>query len=246
MDALQQSILQLSTKFLERMDTFEGELRKGSASTPNITTLAAEFSTFKLFVMEALHSLQKQFVLLANTVDQIEMRSRRKILLFHGIVEEKQEDTVSTIVKVIVNQMKQTTFQVTNIKRCYRMGKSVSTSKKPRPILVKFADTTARSQIWFAKAKLKDSGITLSEFLTKARHDLFMQARKQVGVSRCWTRDGTVFALSPDGTRHRLESLQDLDNICQDVCEEQGSVPASTAKESTVHVPKTRRIATKK
>ncbi|KAJ0175142.1 hypothetical protein K1T71_009283 [Dendrolimus kikuchii] len=49
MDTLQQSIAQLSSKFIERMDTFEGDLRKGSSCSPNITTLSADFASFKTF-----------------------------------------------------------------------------------------------------------------------------------------------------------------------------------------------------
>ncbi|KAJ0169632.1 hypothetical protein K1T71_012562 [Dendrolimus kikuchii] len=232
MDVLQQSIAQLSSKFAERMDNFEGELRKGSTSSPNIATLAADFSTFKSFVMGALHSLQDQFILLANSVDQIEMRSRRKILLFHGISEEKQEDTAAAVAKVVVNQVKQTAFQVTDIKRCYRMGKSMSSGGKPRPVLVKFTDIPVRNQVWFAKTNLKASGITVSE--------------KQIGVSRCWTRDGVIYAVSTDGTRHRLDSVQDLANVCQDTVASDCVIPLNTAKESAVNAPKTRRIATKK
>ncbi|CAG4930217.1 unnamed protein product [Colias eurytheme] len=91
------------------------------------------------------------------------------------------------------------------------MGRS--NSDRPRPIVVKFKDISLKRKIWSAKKDLKGSGITLSEFLTKSRHDLFMAARKRFGVERCWTRDGNIFLIGPDGNRHQINAPADLDDI---------------------------------
>ncbi|KAJ0169601.1 hypothetical protein K1T71_014786 [Dendrolimus kikuchii] len=222
-----ETLQQLKTTFVQRMEAFESELKKGNPSSPNITTLAADFASFKTFVMDALRTFQEQTALLTLTVDQLEMRSRRKILLFHGVPEGKQEDTCSLVVKTIVKQLKQDNFQSSSIHHCHRMGKPPSSGGKPRPILVKLRDMDVRNNIWFAKTHLKATGITLSEFLTKTRHELFIQARKKLGVSKCWTRDGTIYAISYDGSRHRLDCQEDLARRGVDLEPRRVPVPSS-------------------
>ncbi|XP_026733623.1 uncharacterized protein LOC113497968 [Trichoplusia ni] len=89
------------------------------------------------------------------------------------------------------------------------MGRN-NNGSKPRPILLKLRDAEVRDRIWFEKTKLKGSGITLSEFLTKTRHDAFMMAREKFGISNCWTQRGEVFVLGADGTKRRVLSTRDV------------------------------------
>lgn len=245
MDTLQHAISQLSTKFMERMESFESELQKGTSSSPSLATLTAEFSSFKDFVLASLHALQDQLNLLTQSMDHVEVQTRRKILLFHGIPEEKQEDVGAMAVKTIVDRLKIDGFQHTDISRCHRMGKSTS-GGKPRPILVKLRETTVRNDIWYAKTKLKGSGVTVSEFLTKARHDLFMQARKKLGISKCWTRDGTIYALGPDATKYRIDSFDVLDSVAAQTVSDQLTATQTTGRHATTVVARARRAATRK
>uniref|UniRef100_A0A2A4ITX7 Uncharacterized protein n=1 Tax=Heliothis virescens TaxID=7102 RepID=A0A2A4ITX7_HELVI len=142
----------------------------------------------------------------------MEMRGRRGILLLHGVSEVKDEDTAKVTAGIVKDRFKIQGFTVNDIKRCHRMGRSASTSK-PRPILFKLRDVAVRDNIWFDKTKLKGTGITISEFLTKSRHDVFMAARKRFGVTKCWTRDGCVYVLAPDGTRHRVTTSAELSSL---------------------------------
>ncbi|KOB52261.1 Uncharacterized protein OBRU01_25546 [Operophtera brumata] len=87
----------------------------------------------------------------------------------------------------------------------------------------KLKDVAVRDKVWFAKTNLKDTGITLSEFLTKARHEDFMKARQRSGVTKCWTREGNVYVIGHDGDRHRINWLGDLNTIAAQ------SQPQSTA-----------------
>lgn len=241
MDALQNTISQLSTNFMQRMEQFEGELQKGTSSSFTLTTLAADFASFKTFILGSLHSLQDQLHLITQSVDLLEMRTRKKILLIHGIPEERHEDVESVVMKTINDKLKLDEFQPSDINRCHRMGKT-SSGGKPRPILLKLRDISMRNSIWFAKTSLKGTGITLSEFLTKARHSLFMQARKQLGITKCWTRDGAVYTLNPDGTKCRIDTPDMLDNFMQN-SSDQHTATQTQVKQSTA---RTRRMALRK
>ncbi|KAJ0176709.1 hypothetical protein K1T71_007888 [Dendrolimus kikuchii] len=46
---------------------------------------------------KSLESFQDQILRLSQSVDNLEMRSRRKILLLHGVPKEKQEDTAEVL-----------------------------------------------------------------------------------------------------------------------------------------------------
>ncbi|KAJ0173698.1 hypothetical protein K1T71_010847 [Dendrolimus kikuchii] len=112
-------------------------------------------------------------------------------------------------------------------------------------ILMKFhlTDVAIRSKIWSAKTQLKGSGVTLSEFLTKYRHDLFMRARQEFGISKCWSRDGVVFVLGQDGSRHSISRIEDLSVINPTQTTAMPVLPAFASKEQQ---PTTRRMAAKK
>lgn len=211
MDTLQQSVAELQSLFLQRMDSYQGELQAASSS-PTVAVLSADFTAFRTFIMTALRCLQDQVGLVMQQQDAMEMRGRRKILLLHGVPETRDEDTTSVVVKLVTSQMKIPDFSSKDISRSHRMGRA-SAPDKPRPILFKIRDLDAKNRIWSGKTGLKGSNITLSEFLTKPRHDTFMAARQKFGIQRCWTRDGFVFVLGTDGVRHRISNLKELDKI---------------------------------
>ncbi|XP_048480680.1 uncharacterized protein LOC125489291 [Plutella xylostella] len=212
MDTLKQSLADLSTHFSTSMAAFQEGLQN-SQVTPSTERLAADFATFRTFILTALESLQQQVTLMAQQMDRQEMHSRRKMLLLHGVKEEKDEDTSAVVVKAIGDHLKApASFSASDISRCHRKGRSGG--DKPRTIIIKFKNVACRDQIWFGKTGLKGSGMILSEFLTKPRHDAFMAARQRVGVSRCWTRNGVVVVQSPDGKQHRVATLCELDKVC--------------------------------
>lgn len=211
MDAMQESIAKLQQLFTERMDAYQGELQAASPSA-NVNTLKTEFAAFRSFILTSLQTLQQQVALLVRQVDNMEMRGRRKMLLCHGLPELREEDTAAVVTGTIVSRLKIADFSVKCISRCHRMGRAPS-DNKPRPILLKLRDIGMRDKIWYAKTALKGSKITISEFLTKPRHDVFMAARDTFGVNKCFTQQGSVIVIGTDGKRMRISSMVDLKNI---------------------------------
>lgn len=234
---LRSTIEELKQEFQTRMASFECDLQKASNSSTGTSGIAAEFASFRLFVTQTLNLLQQQIETLSRSVDTMEMQRRRKILLIHGADEAQNENTARVIADIVVQRQRITDFTVGDIQRCQRLGRP--SPQKSRPILVKLQDAVVRDNLWHNKTKLKGSGITLSEFLTKARHDIFLAAREKFGVTKCWTSQGNVFVLNSSG-RHRVVSLSDVGRIPVDAAK-----PAAVMKTSVA--PKTRRaVATKK
>ncbi|XP_069360041.1 uncharacterized protein [Maniola hyperantus] len=212
MNSLQDSLNAMAEMFQQKMSEFQQGLDNAPTTSTN-TSLAAEFNSFRTFVLSAMNTLQRQVEFLGTEVDRLEMRRRRKMLLVHGVGEEKSEDVTSRVCNVVGEHLGVTGFSVAAIKSSHRLGRP--SEKKPRPIVVKFADVALRDKVWFSKTGFKGSGITVSEFLTKSRHGVFMEARQRFGINKCWTRDGCIHIIAPDGSHHRAECRADLLSIPQ-------------------------------
>lgn len=238
MDTIKGTLAEMMEILNKRMAGFENQLQNSS----NTGNLATEFQSFKSFVMDTFKNLQQQIQILAGTLDRQEMQNRRKMLLFHGLTELKDENTAVSVAEVIKNQLGFSEFTADRVKRCHRMGR-VTDNQKTRSILVKFHDVSERDKIWLLKTKLKGSGITISEFLTKSRHDIFMAARRKFGINKCWTREGHVFVIGSDDSRHRIFTQNDLDSIPFEV----SSKPIAVSKiGATTQAAKIKRGATNK
>ncbi|XP_073942403.1 uncharacterized protein [Choristoneura fumiferana] len=208
--ALTKSMDELAQMFHARMNEFEANLSNADSKDYTLSSVAADFMGFKSFVLKALECLQVQVKSLAGQVDQLEQRSRRKMVLVHGISEADAEDTTVLAVEVFKDRIK-CDVSVEDISRSFRAGRSQR--GKARPILIAFRDVVVRDRIWYSKTALKGSGITLSEFLTLPRHETFKAARERFGMRDSWTRDGVVMVRGGDGELHRVASVAELDKI---------------------------------
>lgn len=213
MDAMKQSFAELSKPFHLKMSEFQKSLDTAAQSqdTSSITEISKEFSMFKAFIVSTLESLQQQVNVLSMQFDKAEMRSRRKMLLIHGVPENKNEDASDTLLKLFTEHVSDAGVTEGSISKCHRMG-GVKPNKS-RPILLKFKDSSVKDNIWYSKSNFKGTNITISEFLTKDRHDAFLLARRKFGITKCWTREGDIIILGPNGSRHRAWCTKDVDAI---------------------------------
>ncbi|KAJ8723149.1 hypothetical protein PYW08_003061 [Mythimna loreyi] len=209
------SIEDLEKMFGSRMQEYEAKLQKattGIEPLPNITSIASEFKEFKLFVCQALSKLKSQIELLATGFDRHETAMRRKVLLLHGVPEKDNERLPDVVHSLLSNQMKLTELAKDSnvIHVCHRLG---SKQQKTRPILVRFFRMETRQIVWDSKKALKGTGITISEFLTQARHRVFMAARKHFGMLNCWSTEGRIIVICPDKSRCKLETAGELQDL---------------------------------
>lgn len=194
--------------FESRMAEYEDKLKK--VTHTDISSLSQDFIRFKTFVWESLSLLKSQLELFSLGHERHEAHLRRNILLIHGVPEEQNENVLNTVTGIIVNKVGISDFSNNNIEVCHRLGVNKG---KSRPIVVKFKDLHSRHLVWDNKTSLKGSGYTISEFLTKARHKTFLEARKHFGVKNCWSSNGKIVVLLPDKSRHKVELSTELQSL---------------------------------
>lgn len=194
--------------FQSRMSDYEDKLKK--VTHADISSLSQDFINFKTFVWESLSLVKSQLELFSLGHERHEAHLRRHVLLIHGVLEEQNEDVLNTVTSIIVHKVGVNEFSNNNIEVCHRLG---VTKGKTRPILIRFKDLECRHMVWDNKTSLKGSGYTISEFLTKARHKVFLEARKHFGVKNCWSSNGKIVILLPDKSRRKLELWSELQSL---------------------------------
>lgn len=210
------SLEDLEQLFGSRMKEYEAKLQQATSGTasasPDIASIACEFSEFKLFVCQALSQLKTQIELLAASFDRHETVMRRKVLLFHGVLEKDNEKVLEVVHNIISNQIKlpEICKDKNMIHVCHRLGFS---QQKARPILVRFFKMEHRQLVWDSKKALKGTGITISEFLTQVRHRVFAAARKHFGMPNCWSMEGKIVVICPDKSRRKIETAGELHDL---------------------------------
>lgn len=240
-NTIKQSMAEMSQMIHKRLLEFQKDLDRTTttdalASPPS--RLASDFNAFRSFVTTALQCLQAQVDGLYKLCDSQEMRSRRKIILLHGVPEADNEDVVDVSLEIFSSKLKVPNITADGISRCHRLGSH--RENKPRPILIKLCDLSKKERIWNSKTGLRGTGITLSEFLTKHRHNIFMSSRSRFGVSKCWTNGGRIFVIGADGVRHTVETMEDLNSIPVDSSSKAQGTTAPT--KVTKAIPRTKRI----
>ena len=229
MESIKESLSALTDLFNTKMNDFQQDLNKTSTPVSN-NSLPVEFNSFRNFILSVLNTLQSQVECLALELDRQEMKRRHKTILFHGVPEQKEENNTERITGLVAEHLDLPNFSSASVKDCYRLGRYFD---KPRPIVVKFSDQSVRNKVWFAKTKLKGTGVTQSEFLTRSRHETFLAARQRFGIGKCWTRDGIIYVITPDGTRHRIECKSDLNAILAQIKSPPKTAAASKNTEKT-------------
>lgn len=205
----------LAKVFENRMQEYENKLQKVTEDSipqhTDIVILSKEFSEFKTMIWELFNNIKTQMESLKLGLDKHETIMRKKVLLFHGVNEKQQENLPEVILKIVTEQMKLTDIHRSDLQVCHRLG--VSSQAKTRPLLVRFSSLEPRQVVWDAKTSLKGSGVTISEFLTKTRHQIFTSARKHFGLKNCWSTEGKIVVIFPDKQRRKIETMASLQEL---------------------------------
>lgn len=217
----------------KRMADFE-EILKSAKDEVSLTKLSTEFALFKEHVGGILQLLRQQILELDKSIDIVEMRHRRKFLLIYGIPENSSQSGLDALSDVLRSKFGLHEVLDADFKSVTRFGKKFD--GKARPLLVHFNNLQLKSTLWKRKTCLKGTTIVFSEFLTRRRQDLFITARKQLGIKNCWTQNGDIIVKSGNGMIQRIYDVDDL-ALCKSSTVEKATVNkqhVSSCSQSTV------------
>lgn len=199
----------LEVTFAQKFSQLETAVK--SASPPNIDSLSAELQHFKETTMAMVNAIRQQISALSNAVDNIEMRHRRKYLMFAGVQESDNENPADVVAALCRERLQLADVTSSSFSVCHRMSAVVE--GRPRSILVRLNNPMLRQAIWQKKTAFKGTSIVLSEFLTRQRHSVFIDARKQYGMRNVWTADGTILVKTSNGKLHRVVTALQLEQL---------------------------------
>ena len=117
--------------------------------------------------------------------------SRQNCLLIYGITEGNQKNTDDLALEIFREKLDIELTQ-RDLDRTHRTGKNDKRSNRPRPVIVKFIRYNDRKKIFSKKKQLKNSGISITESLTKLRMSKLAKAREEFGFRNVWTVDGRI------------------------------------------------------
>jgi hypothetical protein len=185
----------------------------------------------KPFLTE-LVNLKKRVIVLENTIvaknqeidylryksDSQDQKNRALNLKFCGIAELEDED-VDNLVEGIIEQIVEE-FDNGDIRVCHRVGRPTNPGEKPRPILVKFSCSDARSEVFKARKKLKNHEnmdlriVFINEDLAPVRSRFLFVSRglkKAKLINKYWIYDCEVFVkLAPESDPLKVINLSTL------------------------------------
>lgn len=168
-------------------------------------------------------TLKNQQSLLANRIsdleskiDDLEQYSRRNCLLIHGVPEQTAEQSNQVALNIIRDRLD---IQITesDLDRSHRLGKRKNTddntTRRPRPIIVKFCTYGKRQHVFQTKRKLKSTGITITESLTAKRAELLRRTKTHDAVKNAWTLDGIIHGITTNDRKITIKSSRDLHSL---------------------------------
>ena len=128
--------------------------------------------------------------------------------------EDKDESTDDLVLKLF-NEKLGVAVDISMIDRSHRLGPvRGENNPKPRPAIVKFCSHRIRRAVFTTKRKLKGSGVSVTESLTKQRMKLLNEAQKVVGEGNSWTVDGFIFV--KQGRRIiKITKIDDINILAQ-------------------------------
>ena len=188
--------------------------------TERVNFLSEKFHEFegdKMLKEEIINSLSGQVSVFHDDLKKMEAQvhqqaqySRQNCLLFHGIKEEKGEDTDTIIINTVKEEM-DIEILSNHLNWSHRIG-NPKTKKKERPITVKFVRCNLRHNIFKNKKLLKGKGVSITESLTKDRMAKLNEARETYGFRNVWTSDGKIIFKNEKNPSNK--ALSTMVNIC--------------------------------
>lgn len=210
MNADLQRLFSEMKKIREDIDAMKSVDKCKSDDLNKVSSIEERYVNFSSNVLAYIKRISDEVASLSTRMDDMENYSRRNCLLIHGVPEVLHEHCEDTVIKLLALK-NVATLDIRQVDRAHRLGTNRN-SQRPRPIIIKFIGYGPRSLVFKNKSKLKGTGITITESLTKQRQEVLSSARATHGIGNVWSLDGKIIILN-GGKKHKITTLAQLDAI---------------------------------
>ena len=145
-------------------------------------------------------------------VNDLEQYSRKTCIRIQGLNIPQNTDTTDEVLLTFKEHL-----NITLTKHDIEAAHPLSNSRadKPAPIIVKLVRISDKENIMYKRRKLKDSGITLFEDMTRKNQLLLNRVRRDERVNNAWFYKGAVWCTINDrdfNRKLRVNLYQDIED----------------------------------
>lgn len=127
----------------------------------------------------------------------------------YGVPEDKNSEPAVSI-KNLVKEKMDVSLMDSDIITCYRVKpRNQHSSNRQSPIILKLSSHKIFNQLLYARKKLKNTRITISEELSKNKIELMQAVRAKFGKENSWVWKGNIFVNS-NGAKQVIRNHDDM------------------------------------
>jgi hypothetical protein len=133
--------------------------------------------------------------------NRLEQYSRRSHLRIHGLQIPEGKDTRAAVVEFCNEHLKDIELHARDIEVAHPLPLTTKQerAKRPKAIIVRFFAREVRDTVIKAQRSLKDSGITITEDLTRKNTELLQKLKASKKFANVWSWNGRICATRTKG-----------------------------------------------
>ena len=188
--------------------------KKVSDQSDEIDDLRAEIDELKIGLASVTDKqTADDKMLLPERLDELDQYGRRSMIRVSGVPQlSENENTLDVVLSTIKDKLN-IQLEKSDIDRTHRLGPFDKDADKPRNIVIKFSNYTARTLIYGQRKKLSKAGMYMNDHLTAIRSRLLYVARqyKKLGLlNQAWSSEGRILIKDKGDKTHVIVSLMQL------------------------------------
>ena len=216
----------------ESLQSLLPELLKSTLQqiTADIETLKEDGNKYRADIAEMrgqVDTLTEKVNNMETKYDDLDQEARSSSIILLNQWEEQPTESPATMAKNYIEEALQISIHDNDIVKCFRLGRKprLNRGTRPRPILVKFASVSLKTEVLLARRRTRKFASTrfpnpvfINEDLTPARQEIFAECRKMKKVGKlkdCWTQNGRILIKSLDDHVRsvKLNDGQEINNV---------------------------------
>lgn len=209
---IRQDIDKMSVNLVDKIDRLESVIFDLKTEKDKLSSEVRKLKEDNTDLRSRVDQQQKETDTLRQAQNDMEQHGRQFNLRVFGVKEdgtaESVTDCVQKCVDIFTNKVG-VPVTVQDIEIAHRSGRPGT--GKPRPILVRFFSRQKKGTVLASRRSLKQSGVSISEDLTRPNYRLLMRAKEHSATLSTWSSNGKVLAKLKNGKILKIDIGTDME-----------------------------------